>query len=68
MLDPAQVNPGTRMPAFWMDGQRRVPNIAGGTADGQIDAIWAYLSLGTSMALPAGLQPDGERAGADPRR
>lgn len=57
MHDPAAINPGTRMPGFWPAGQVTLPAIAGGTEDGQIGALWAYLSLGKSMALPAGLQP-----------
>lgn len=57
LLDPNSKNRGTRMPAFWFDGAVAFPDIAGGTADKQIDAIWTYLSLGKSMGLPAGLQP-----------
>lgn len=57
MLDPNSKMPGTRMPAFWFDGAVAYPDVAGGAADSQIDAIWNYLSLGKSMGLPAGLQP-----------
>jgi hypothetical protein len=59
LLDPAKVNPGTRMPGFWADGHIVYATIAGGTVDGQIAATWAYLSLGASMPLPAGARPDG---------
>ena len=59
LLDPAKVNPGTRMPGFWTDGHIVYKDIAGGTADGQIGAIWAYLSLGAAMPLPAGVRPEG---------
>jgi mono/diheme cytochrome c family protein len=57
LLEPNSKNRGTRMPAFWYEGQVAYKDIAGGTADGQIDAIWTYLSLGKSMGLPAGLKP-----------
>jgi mono/diheme cytochrome c family protein len=57
LANPAHVNPGTRMPAFWADGAVAFPKLAGGTMDTQIDAIWSYLSLGQSMALPSGLLP-----------
>lgn len=57
MLDPNSKMPGTRMPAFWFEGAVAYPDIAGGTAASQIDAIWQYVSLGKSMGLPAGLQP-----------
>jgi mono/diheme cytochrome c family protein len=55
--NPAKVNPNTRMPSFWDHGDVALPEIAGGTMQGQIDAIWAYLSQGDRMALPAGLLP-----------
>lgn len=57
LLDPNSKLPGTRMPAFWFEGTVAYPDIAGGTAQGQIDAVWNYVSLGTSMGLPTGLQP-----------
>ena len=57
--NPAKVNPATRMPSFWDHGDVALPNIAGGTMSGQIDAIWAYLSLGEKMTLPSGLQSGG---------
>ena len=59
LLDPAKVDPATRMPGFWTDGHITYPDVAGGTADGQIAAIWAYLSLGRSMPMPAGVRPEG---------
>jgi mono/diheme cytochrome c family protein len=59
LLDPNGKNPGTRMPAFWFQGTVAYPDVAGGTAEGQIDAIWSYLSLGKSMGLPPGLQANG---------
>ncbi len=60
LADPAHVNPGTRMPAFWTNGDIAYKTLAGGTMDGQIAALWSYLSLGPSMALPAGLNAGGD--------
>jgi mono/diheme cytochrome c family protein len=57
LADPPAKNPGTRMPAFWPEGKVSLPTIAGGTMDGQIDAIWNYTSLGKLMPLPAGIHP-----------
>ena len=43
--------------ALFLGPRRRgVPRVAGGTMNGQIDAIWDYLSEGDAMALPIGLQ------------
>lgn len=55
--NPISVNPGTRMPSFWDHGDVAFKTLAGGTENGQIDAIWEYASLGKSMPLPAGLTP-----------
>jgi hypothetical protein len=55
MHDPTVFNPGTRMPGFWLGGNVILKDIAGGTPAGQIDALYHYLSLGESMAMPAGL-------------
>lgn len=55
MLEPAKYQPGTRMPQFWLPGERIMPQIEGGDPRRQIDAVWNYLSLGASMPLPDGL-------------
>jgi hypothetical protein len=60
MKNPASKNPATRMPAFWTDDAGALPTLGGGTAKGQIDAMYTYLSLGRTMPLPAGLQVDGK--------
>ncbi len=54
LQDPAAIRPGTRMPAFWPEGAANFQHLGGGTVDGQIDAIWSALSLGTSMPAPEG--------------
>lgn len=57
LVDPAHINPATRMPGFWPKGEVAFKTLAGGAEDSQIAALWEYLSLGKSMALPAGLTP-----------
>jgi hypothetical protein len=52
---PQEVSPGTRMPDFWAGGSVIHPDIADGTMDGQIDAIYSYISLGSSMSAPDGM-------------
>jgi len=53
---PQRVSPGTRMPDFWVGGSVIHPDIADGTMTGQINAIYAYLSLGRSMPVPDGME------------
>lgn len=55
LMDPASLRPGTRMPTFWPDGESPFPDILGGDPGAQSDALWAYLSLGAAMRMPAGL-------------
>lgn len=54
MLDPASLNMNTRMPSFWIDGESP-SDLLGGDPERQIDAVWAFLSLGEGMAIPEGL-------------
>jgi len=55
LLDPPSLRPGTRMPTFWPEGKSARKDILDGDTDRQIDAIWAYLSLGKEAGLPPGL-------------
>lgn len=59
LLNPAAINAGTRMPAFWPEGQSALPDVLGGNSTAQIAAIWNFLSLGESMPTPAGIQVAG---------
>ena len=54
LIDPHSLNQDTRMVPYWSEGIVLFPDIAGGTADGQVDAILSYMSLGASMPAPAG--------------
>jgi mono/diheme cytochrome c family protein len=59
LLDPAWIRPDTRMSAFFLDGRSGLIAHYDGDARRQIDAIWAYLSQGSSMPMPDGLPHDG---------
>ena len=54
LMDPARFRPGTRMPAFWPNGEPSLKGF-GGSAERQIDSIWAYLSEFDQSRLPVGL-------------
>ncbi len=54
LADPAAVNMDTRMPSFWPEGESVSP-LLGGDPAAQIEALWAFLSLGPAMSLPQGL-------------
>ena len=55
LRDPAAIRPGTRMPAYWPEGEANFPDLGGGTTGGQIGALWSFLSLGASMPAPEGM-------------
>ncbi|NOT29886.1 MAG: hypothetical protein HOP15_05485, partial [Planctomycetes bacterium] len=57
LMDPAAIGMNTRMPAFWVDGRSPIADLCGGDPARQVDALWTYLSLGSSMPLPHGLVP-----------
>ena len=58
LADPNLLVPGTRMPAFWTEGQSSLKEIGGGAFDYQASAIWTYLQEGPEMILPLGLRLD----------
>lgn len=53
VANPQQFRPGTRMPASWPEGKTFYPDVLDGTASGQIEAVWRYLS-GTKPRPPVG--------------
>lgn len=55
LLNPAAFRPGTRMPAPWPGGASLLPDILGGDALQQIQAVWMYLSDGDQAYVPQGL-------------
>jgi mono/diheme cytochrome c family protein len=56
LRDPGAFRPRTVMPAAWPDGIAAFNTILDGDTDKQIEAIWYYLSLGTSAADPSGVR------------
>jgi hypothetical protein len=60
MHQPQRLAPGTRMPQNFEDGKSQLTKILGGDADAQVEALWAYLSLGPGLPLPAGIEPPGK--------
>ncbi len=60
MYDPQKLRPGTKMPTMWPNGKTQFPNVLDGDVDLQINAIWAYLSVGTKGGIPVGLAPTDE--------
>ncbi|MEQ8791028.1 MAG: PA14 domain-containing protein [Pirellulaceae bacterium] len=60
LTDPQKLKPGTRMPTAWPGGKSFFPDIQGGDVDRQMDAIWAYLSVGEKGGVPNGLSPSDE--------
>lgn len=57
LWDPQRYLPGSRMPSFGRGNQSTLKSVLGGELDRQIDAIWAYFSLGEFMPAPEGLEP-----------
>lgn len=57
LSEAQRMQPGTRMPTVFPEGKSTVETVLNGKANAQADAIWAYLSLGSGLPLPEGLQP-----------
>ena len=55
LREPARFHPTVIMPAYWPGGQSVRPDILGGDAAQQIEALWTYLEDGTRAKKPAGL-------------
>jgi mono/diheme cytochrome c family protein len=52
-----RMQPGTRMPTIFTGGKSLLTTVLGGSAEAQSEAMWAYLSLGSNLPLPEGLEP-----------
>jgi cytochrome c2 len=57
LMDPVALGMNTRMPSFWVDGRSPVVDVLDGDPLRQVEALWTYLALGSSMPLPQGLVP-----------
>ncbi len=56
LRNPGAFRPRTVMPTAWPNGRAVFTTILEGDTNQQIEAIWYYLSLGTSAADPPGLR------------
>jgi mono/diheme cytochrome c family protein len=56
MRDPAAYRRGIIMPTYWPSGKAVRTDILNGDTDGQIEAMWYFLSLGTSANDPSGIR------------
>ena len=56
LRNPGRFRPRTVMPSAWPNGIATHKTILAGDTNRQIDAIWYYLSLGTSAADPSGVR------------
>ena len=55
MRQPSRFHPTGIMPSYWPGGQSSRPEILGGDAAQQIEALWTYLEDGTRAKKPLGL-------------
>ncbi len=56
MHQPQRLIPGTKMPNAFIDGKSLLTDIYAGDGDQQLDAMWAYFSLGPGLPLPPGME------------
>ncbi|MCC6512134.1 MAG: c-type cytochrome [Pirellulaceae bacterium] len=61
LRNPGAFRPRTVMPTAWPGGVAAFTNILDGDTNRQIEAIWYYLSLGTSAADPSGVRAVGTK-------
>jgi mono/diheme cytochrome c family protein len=59
MHQPQRMVPGTKMPQAFIEGKSLLDQYYKGDGEQQIDALWAYFSLGPGLPLPAGMEPTG---------
>lgn len=58
MTDPQRMQPGTRMPTVFFQGQSPYQNILGGDPQRQRDAMWAFLSVAAERPKLVESMPD----------
>ncbi|HZZ74208.1 MAG TPA: DUF6797 domain-containing protein, partial [Pirellulales bacterium] len=57
MTDPQRIQPGTRMPTIFLNGQSPHKDILDGSPAQQRDALWVYLRVAKRLPRPEGLHP-----------
>ena len=67
LRNPGAFRPRTIMPTGWPNGVAVYNTILDGNTDTQIEAIWYYLSLGTSAADPSGVRSVNTKLSVDDR-
>jgi mono/diheme cytochrome c family protein len=55
LRQPSRFHPTVIMPIYWPEGQSPLPNILGGDAGQQVEALWTYLEDGPRAKKPVGL-------------
>ena len=55
LRQPSRFHPTVIMPSYWPGGESLRPNLLGGDAGQQIEALWAYLEDGARAKRPIGL-------------
>jgi mono/diheme cytochrome c family protein len=55
MAQPQRFAPLTVMPSFWPEGKSPLPEVLGGNASQQQNALWQYLMQGPEASEPSGL-------------
>jgi mono/diheme cytochrome c family protein len=58
LMDPTKYRPGTRMPNSFPEGVSALKTLYDGKPEPQINAMWHYLSQGSSAKEPVGLKGD----------
>lgn len=56
LMNPTEYRPGTRMPASFPDGVSVLPELYDGSPSLQLNALWQYLSDGSSARIPIGAE------------
>jgi mono/diheme cytochrome c family protein len=56
MHQPQRLAPGTKMPNAFIDGKSLLTDFFAGDGDQQLEAMWAYFSLGPGLPLPPGME------------
>jgi len=57
LLSPLRIDPQTKMPVYFDQGQSPLTDTLGGSADKQIQALWEYIRQGKDMPMPKDAQP-----------
>ncbi len=56
LLNPLRIDPQTKMPVYFDQGNSPLTDVLGGSADKQINALWQYIRQGKDMPMPKDAQ------------